>query len=199
MPVFRLFLLIIQCQFFPIMHYFKTVTLRNSAICTLRNADFNDGAAVLEVFINTHRQTDFLLTYPDENNFIAEDEAKILKEKAESPDTIEILAEFDGKVVGSAGFSKVGKYCKVRHRAAFGIGIDEKYWGLGIGTALMSACIECAKNAGYKQLELECVAQNHQALQLYKRFGFVEYGRNPMGFRSRTSGYMELVCMRLPL
>jgi hypothetical protein len=29
--------------------------------------------------------------------------------------------------------------------------------------------------------------------------GFVEYGRNPKGFRSRTTGWQELVLMRLEL
>lgn len=181
------------------MHYHKTITLKNSASCTLRNADFADGGAVLDVFLLTHRQTDFLLSYADENTFSAEEEACYLKEKSDSPDEIEILAEIDGKVVGTAGISKIGRHCKVRHRADFGIGIDEKYWGLGIGSALTEACIECAKNAGYKQLELECVAQNLAALNLYRRFGFVEFGRNPMGFNSRISGYQELVYMRKEL
>ena len=62
------------------MHYHKTITLKNSAPCTLRNADERDGERVLEVFLLTHRQTDFLLSYNDENTFTAEDEARYLKE-----------------------------------------------------------------------------------------------------------------------
>jgi RimJ/RimL family protein N-acetyltransferase len=181
------------------MHYHKTITLKNSATCTLRNADYPDGGAVLDVFLLTHNQTDFLLSCPDENTFAAEDEARYLKDKTDSPDEIEILAEIDGKVVGTAGFSKVGKHCKVRHRADFGIGIDQKYWGLGIGKALTEACIECARSAGYRQLELECVSENQTALNLYLSLGFIEFGRNPMGFNSRSKGFQELVMMRLPL
>ncbi len=37
------------------------------------------------------------------------------------------------------------------------------------------------------------------ALTLYRSVGFVEYGRNPKGFRSRVSGWQELVLMRLEL
>ncbi|MBO7566533.1 MAG: GNAT family N-acetyltransferase [Bacteroidales bacterium] len=181
------------------MHYHKTITLKNSATCTLRNADYPDGGAVLDVFLLTHSQTDYLLSYPDENTFAAEDEARYLKDKTDSPDEIEILAEIDGKVVGTAGFSKVGKHAKIKHRAEFGIGIDQKYWGLGIGKALTEACIECARKAGYRQLELQCVAENQKALNLYRSLGFIEFGRNPMGFNSRNSGFQELVMMRLPL
>ena len=75
----------------------------------------------------------------------------------------------------------------------------KEFWGLGIGQALTAACIDCARKAGYAQLELDVVADNASALALYKKFGFVEYGRNPKGFRSRNTGYQELVLMRLVL
>ena len=63
----------------------------------------------------------------------------------------------------------------------------------------MEACIECAKDAGYTQLELNVVAENERAVALYKKMGFVEYGRNPRGFNSRVSGYQEVVYMLLEL
>jgi ribosomal protein S18 acetylase RimI-like enzyme len=74
-----------------------------------------------------------------------------------------------------------------------------EYWGLGIGRAMTEACIECAKQAGYAQLELDVVAGNTNAVVLYESVGFIEYGRNPMGFNSRLTGMQELVLMRLEL
>ena len=68
-----------------------------------------------------------------------------------------------------------------------------------IGRALTEGCIECARRAGYAQLELDAVAGNRRALTLYEHAGFVEYGRNPRGFRSRLTGWQELVLMRLEL
>ena len=70
---------------------------------------------------------------------------------------------------------------------------------MGIGRVIMDACIDCARRAGYTQLELEVVADNERALSLYRRAGFEEYGRNPRGYRSAASGYQELVHMRLEL
>ncbi len=63
----------------------------------------------------------------------------------------------------------------------------------------MEVCIQCAKDAGYLQLELDVVADNERAVSMYKKEGFVEYGRNPKGFRSRITGFQELVSMRLEL
>ena len=109
------------------------------------------------------------------------------------------MAEVGGQIVGTAGIEKVGAKEKVRHRAEFGISVDQAYWGLGVGRALTEACIECAKKAGYAQLELNVAAENERALALYESAGFVEYGRNPKGFRSRLTGWQELVLMRLEL
>ncbi len=147
----------------------------------------------------THDQTDFLLSYPDENTKTVESEAEFLKKRTESPNEIEILAEIDGKVVGLAGIGCIGRLFKLNHRAEFGVSVDKNYWHLGIGSALTEACIGCAKKAGYVQLELDVVSDNKAAISLYENVGFVEYGRNPKGFRSRISGFQELVLMRLEL
>ena len=129
----------------------------------------------------------------------AAQEAQFLREKTESEDEIKLLAEVDGTLVGSAEIDRVGKKEKIRHRAEFSVGVDRAYWSLGIGRALTEACVECAKAAGYAQVELEAVAENEIALNLYRSVGFVKYGRNPKGLRSRLTGWQELLLMRLEL
>ena len=151
------------------MIYSKTVTLRDGRLCVLRNGTEPDAQGVLSNFILTHGQT------------------------------VELVAEVDGVITGTAGIGGVGSAEKTSHRASFGIGIDRAWWGLGIGRALTEACIECAAAAGYTQLELEVVADNERALSLYKSVGFVEYGRNPNGFISRKLGRQAIVLMRLEL
>ena len=181
------------------MEYHKIITLKDGRTCTLRNGTAEDGQTVFDIFNLTHSQTDYLLSYPEENSFSPEQEGDFLKKKTESGDEIEIIAVAAGQVVGTAGIEHIGFKEKVKHRAEFGICVDEAYWGLGIGRALTEACIECARTAGYVQLELEAVAENKNALALYKSVGFREYGRNPKGFRSRLTGWQELVLMRLEL
>lgn len=181
------------------MKYSKKVILKNGMECYLRNAIESDGQLVLDNFRLTHTETDYLLTYPDENNFDATRESQFLKEKTESENEIEIIAIVDGTVIGTAGIETVGTKYKLRHRAEFGISVLKEFWGLGIGQALMTSCIECAKAAGYSQLELNVVAENIRALSMYKKAGFVEYGRNPKGFNSRIAGFQELVYMRMDL
>ena len=165
----------------------------------LREMNPKDFDALLRVLADPVIMRHYLLTYPEEHSYSAEDEAEMLRRKTDSVDEIELLAFVDGAIVGSAGIGCVARKEKTRHRAEFGISVDKAHWGLGIGRALTEACIECAGTAGYIQLELEAVAENKTALALYKSVGFVEYGRNPKGFRSRVSGWQELVLMRLEL
>lgn len=181
------------------MKYNQKVILKNGKEALLRNGDKADGKEVFEVFNLTHAETDYLLSYPDENSFDPEQEAQFLSDKTNSPNEIEIVAIVDGKIAGTAGIEAVGKKYKLKHRAELGISILKEYWRLGIGKALMNACIQCAKEAGYVQLELNVVADNERALVLYKSLGFKEWGRNPKGFNSRTTGFQELVYMLLEL
>ena len=181
------------------MKYNQVILLKNGMECCLRNGTESDGQAVLDNFNLTHGETDYLLSYPDENSFNVMQESQFLKEKSESENEIEIVAVVDNVVVGTAGIETIGSKYKVRHRAEFGISVAKKFWGLGIGHALTTACIECARAAGYIQLELNVVADNVRALTMYKKAGFVEYGRNPKGFHSRIAGFQEVIYMRLEL
>lgn len=180
------------------MQYEKEIILKDGAKCLLRGTSEADAAEVLRIFNLTHTETEYLLTYPEENSLTVEQEAKFLKASSESENAIEIAAFVDGRIAGTAGFEPIGDKEKTRHRADFGIAVEKAYWGRGIGKALTLACIECAKQAGYLQIELEVVAENASAVRLYESAGFQEYGRNPKGFRAR-SGWQTLVLMRLEL
>lgn len=181
------------------MTFERQIRLKNGQTAILRNGTAADGAAALENFLQARRETDYLLSYPDESTLTVEDEGRYLQEKTDSPSEIELLALVDGKVAGMVGIEAVGTQEKVRHRADFGVSILREYWGLGLGKAMMEACIQCAREAGYAQLELTVVAENERAIALYQKHGFVECGHNPRGFRSRFSGYQEIVTMRLEL
>ena len=181
------------------MKYNQQIILKNGKEALLRNGVGGDGAAVFETFNITHEETDYLLSYADENSYDPEQEGKFLDGKTESDNEIEIVAVVDDRIVGMAGIGAVGSKYKVKHRAELGISILKDYWDLGLGKALINACVQCAREAGYSQLELDVVAENERAIALYKSFGFVEFGRNPRGFNSRTSGYQELVYMFLEL
>lgn len=181
------------------MRYAKTVLLKSGVELLVRNAVASDARAVRDIMQRTHAETDYLLSYPDEQSVDDEQEARSLAETERSDNEVELVAVVDGRIVGSAGVTAVGGRRKLAHRARFGISVLKDYWGMGIGRVAMEASIDCARRAGYTQLELDVVAGNERAVSLYRRAGFEEYGRNPRGYRSVSSGYQELVHMRLEL
>ncbi len=181
------------------MKYSKTVILKDGRTCTVRNGTEHDADGVLANFIATHGQTEFLTTYPDETPITPDQERAYLAGKEASERDAALVAEVEGTITGTAGVDGFRAADKTKHRAHFGISIDQAWWGIGIGRALTEACIECAKAMGYLQLELEVVAENERALALYRSAGFTEYGRNPKGFRTRDGRWQENVLMRLEL
>ena len=182
------------------MRYAKAVLLTGGVELLVRNAVASDARALRETMQRTHAETDYLLSYPDEQSADDEQEARSLEETERSGNEVELVAIIDGQIVGSTGVSAVRTRRKVAHRARFGISVLQEYWGVGDrpgpdGSELLT----CARQAGYTQLELEVVADNERAVSLYRRAGFEEYGRNPRGYRSASAGYQELVYMRLEL
>ena len=181
------------------MKYYSEITLKNGRSCILRSGIGDDAEGVYKNFNLTHGETEFLLSYPDENSLDVSQEREFLLKREASQDEIEQCAVVDGRIVGTAGIEAVGRKDKVKHRAEFGISVERAYWGMGIGRALTEACIECAKMAGYSQIELSVVSGNENAVFLYESVGFVEYGRNPRGFQTRRGEWQELILMRREL
>ena len=54
------------------MRYNRTIILKNKKQCLIRNCKAADANAVHDNFNLTHGQTEFLLSYPDENSFDVE-------------------------------------------------------------------------------------------------------------------------------
>ena len=85
------------------MQYEKEIILKDGAKCLLRGAGEADAAEVLRTFDLTHAETDYFLTYPEENSFTVQEEAKFLKARSESKNAIEIAAFVDARIAGTAG------------------------------------------------------------------------------------------------
>ena len=103
------------------MIYRATIKLKNGKEALLRNGDANDGQAVYDCFNLAHAESDYLLSYPEENSFTPEQESEFLQKKTDSYNEIEMVAIVNNKVVGVAGIEAVGHKYKVKHRAEFGI------------------------------------------------------------------------------
>lgn len=181
------------------MKYYKCVQLKNGAECVLRNPNADNAQMILQHMIQTSGETENMARYPDEITMTTEQEKEHLSKIESSPDAIMISAVMDGKIVANAGLNPINPHCKSKHRAGIGISIKKDYWGMGIGSAVLSAIIESAVHAGYEQIELDVVASNNRAVELYKKFGFQLYGTLEKAFKCRDGRYEALHLMLLRL
>lgn len=120
-------------------------------------------------------ETENLDREPGEGIFSSEDFKKIIYEDSISKTSLFLIAEVNGKIVG---FTRCegNKLSRFRHKAEFGICILKEYWGNGIGRTLLENMLEWTKNTEIKKISLTVVETNKKAIELYKKYGFIEEG-----------------------
>ncbi len=109
------------------------------------------------------------------------------------PNAVSLLAEADGRVVGSLGISVHGGV------AELGMMVDAEWRGRGIGSALMKACIDWAAGHGAHKVMLEVWPHNTTAQALYRKFGFEQEGFFKRHYRRRNGELWDAVRMGLVL
>jgi RimJ/RimL family protein N-acetyltransferase len=98
--------------------------------------------------------------------------------------------QLEGTLVASAGSEIVGSIHIEVSRFGFGeigMAVMREWRGRGVGSALLAAAIEWAREAGLHKLSLGVFVHNEAAIALYRKFGFVEEGCRVKHYR-RASG-----------
>jgi ribosomal protein S18 acetylase RimI-like enzyme len=96
----------------------------------------------------------------------------------------------EGTLVAVAGAEIIGSLVLEPSRHGFGeigMAVAREWRGRGVGSALLAAAIEWARERGLHKLSLGVFAHNTAAIELYRKFGFAEEGRRIKQYR-RSSG-----------
>ena len=101
-----------------------------------------------------------------------------------------ISCEIDGEIAGNCQIM-FQERLKTRHRARVAISVLQKYWNLGIGTALFREMIEAASRRGVLQMELEFIEGNERARHLYEKMGFRIVSEMPNAVRLRDGSFRK--------
>ncbi|MEM7486977.1 MAG: GNAT family N-acetyltransferase [Bacteroidota bacterium] len=95
------------------------------------------------------------------------------------PKAVYYVIEDNGQIIGCAGVAKLDKHdgsvCELQKMYLL-----EKARGRGLGTQMISRCLESAKEYGFEHCYLETMPYMEAAQKLYKKNGF-EYIDAPMG------------------
>jgi ribosomal protein S18 acetylase RimI-like enzyme len=145
----------------------------------------------------------------DDRRAMAEVLAAVAEERdaigTEPPVDIEARAAswtLEGTFVAVAGSDLLGSLHVEPSRHGYGelgMAITREWRGRGVGSALMAAAIEWAREQGLHKLSLGVWPHNAPAIALYRKFGFVEEGRRVKQMRRQSGELWDVVDMGLLL
>jgi len=105
-----------------------------------------------------------------------------------------IVAVTDGQIIGMIHVEVS------RHGfGEFGMLVDREWRGSGVGSGLLQAAIDWARDQGLHKLCLEVFAHNTAAIALYRKCGLGEEGRRVKQYRRASGELWDSIIMGLPL
>lgn len=165
-------------QFDPI-----TIKDQRGREVTLRSVQLTDAEAMLRYLRETAAETPYLLREPQEVTMTVLQEQAFLQNRIHAPRELMLVAECEGRLIGSCSLAEAGPFLRCRHRCEVAIALYREYCGAGIGRQMLQTVLQKAKELGYEQAELEVVAENADAIALYESLGFQTYGRLPRNMK----------------
>lgn len=176
----------------------KEWTMKNGQTALFRSPRPEEAEAMLDYLKTVSQETNFVLREADECTETIEQEAAFLAGINQSPLNVMIVCEVNGEIAGNCALN-IQRRRKVRHRASVAIALKQKFWNLGIGTAMFREMIAIARENGVTQMELEFVEGNERARALYEKVGFRIYGERPNAIRLKDGTMLSEFLMLLQL
>jgi RimJ/RimL family protein N-acetyltransferase len=121
------------------------------------------------------------------------DERRYLRAIRRYPNAAVFVAEDEGVVVGRLSIAR-DQHPACRHVADLGLMVAASHRRRGIGTALLEAAVDWARDAGVRKLELHVFPYNTGAIKLYERFGFTQEGYRHAHYK-RGDEYVDAILM----
>lgn len=170
----------------------KHITLKDGREILLRHATVSDAVKVIEFVQGFVYEAEFVPMVEGEFNPTIEEEEALLKNYEERSNSLFLVAEYEGKIVGNINID--GSQRKIMsHTAVFGMGMHKDWQGCGLGTALLQNAIDwCRDKSGLELLYLQVYAENEAGLNLYRKVGFTEHGRMPKAFKQNGRYHDEI-------
>lgn len=155
----------------------KYYQLKNGQRLMIRGAEKEDASVILNYVKIVGAETDNLTFGEGGLGTILEDrEAALIETITKSDNQLMLCAFIDEKLVGHLGFTG-GSRPRIRHTGEFGVTVIREYWGKGVGSELLNYMIGWAKeNQIIKKINLRVRSDNHSAINLYRKLGFVSEG-----------------------
>lgn len=173
----------------------REIKLKNGATGILRSPGECDAEAMLIHTRKTAEETHFLTRYAEEVETTPEHQRQMIKDMAEDERRLLLSVFVDDRLVATIGLNGVPGHIKMRHRATFGLFVEQEYWAMGLGFLIIEEAVLAAEKMGYEQLELGVFADNERARALYRKMRFEEWGRKKRAYHLKDGTYVDEIVM----
>ena len=112
---------------------------------------------------------------------------EILKEELISQNTVYLVAKMEDEIVGFSGIKII-----VDEADLMNIVVKKEHRKKGVASSLLNKLIFIAKEKNLKSINLEVNAKNLFAINLYKKFDFVEIGKRKKYYQNDDAILMKL-------
>lgn len=175
------------------------IRLKDNSEVTIREARIEDAANLIKLVGWYLEESDNLLPTNDEFKPKLEDEIKWVESFLSANDSLLLVAESDGMLIGNLDIS-AGNKIKTKHIASLGVGVIKQYWHNGLGTTLLENALKWAKDMSKLEIIwLQVFSSNKRAIALYEKFGFTKDGIQNDFIKQPDGGYSDIVLMSLKL
>ena len=155
------------------MNSFKA---KNGMVFSIRKAVEGDSSNIVEFYNFIGGETDNLSFGKNEYPLSIEEQTSAIKKRNQDTDSLMLIAEYENEIAGIITLDTPVKR-KFKHNACLGIGIKLKFCGIGLGQEMMRQTVEFAKNSvTTHKINLVTRSDNENAINVYKKFGFVIEG-----------------------
>ncbi len=167
-------------------------TARDGRRWTLRRARPTDARALARLFSAVRAEGRWLATPP---SAVSEpSESYFIGEMIRAGDSLVIVAEADGDVVGNL-LVTTERSSVSDHVGVLSIAILDGWRDVGIGTALMRTAQEWTREHGLAKLALGVFPDNERAIAVYEHVGFEREGLRRMQYRGAGGTFRDELLM----
>lgn len=173
--------------------------LKDGRIVIIRTAEENDAEAFLILSKAILSEEIYSVTQADELNQTIDQEKIWLKSNFENQSHLVLVAEVDGHLIGQLDFSN-GRRKRNAHTGQFGMGVHKDFRSMGIGSLLLRALIDWAKDhPELEKINLSVHHTNERAIAAYKKLGFQVEGLRTKDLKYPNGVYVDTILMGLQL
>ena len=148
---------------------------------TIRCLVPDDAEALLDYVRKVSRESDTLASSPARFDAMTVDEERAFLSRQQASGLPFLVGMIDGEFVAACSVHPVYSGERCAHRVSMGITVKKRFWGKGLGRAILEELIVRCRDNQVRKVELEVRSDHEGAIALYRKVGFQDEGTRSRG------------------